>query len=54
MDMQNQGMVLFEWDDRRELNGPLVTGWGTLADFDVRQRGATTDKPDYMPPFDEE
>lgn len=54
MDMQNQGMVLFEWDDRRDLNGPLVTGWGTLADFDVRQRGATTDKPDYMPPFDEE
>ena len=49
-----QGMVLYEWNDGRMANLPLVTSWGRPEDFDVRLRGATIEKPYYMPPFDEE
>ena len=54
LSMMNGGNVLFEWDDRRDMNGPLITTWGSLEEFDVRLQGATDIKPDYMPPFDEE
>ena len=44
-------MVLYIWDDKRLIQGPLTTYWAYPQDFDVRLNGATTVKPDYMPPF---
>lgn len=45
--------VLYEWvDTRLAPTGKLTTIWGLPEDFDVRLHGATIDKPDYMPPFD--
>ncbi len=54
LNMQNNGNVLYEWDDGRDIHNPLITYWGSLPEFDVRLQGATVEKPDYMPPFDEE
>ena len=50
--MVYQGMVLYIWDDKRMIQQPLTTYWAFPADFDVRLSGATTTKPDYMPPFE--
>jgi hypothetical protein len=49
--MVYKGMVLYIWDDKRLIQGPLTTYWAYPQDFDVRLNGATTVKPDYMPPF---
>ena len=51
--MTQEGKVLYDWNDGRQAMQPLVTLWGEPEDFDVRLRGATTEKPYYMPPFDE-
>lgn len=53
MRMTQEGKVLYDWNDGRQAMQPLVTLWGEPEDFDVRLRGATTEKPYYMPPFDE-
>jgi hypothetical protein len=50
-EMVYQGMILYIWDDRRMIYQPLTTYWAYPADFDIRLSGATTTKPDYMPPF---
>lgn len=49
--MADRGLVLYIWDDGRMVQKPLVTYWAYPEDFDVRLRGATTIKPEYMPPF---
>lgn len=49
--MIDRGLVLYIWNDGRMIFEPLVTYWAYPEDFDVRLRGATTVKPDYMPPF---
>ena len=54
MRMTQEGKVLYDWNDGRRANLPLVTIWGEPVDFDVRLRGATIERPYYMPPFDEE
>ena len=53
MRLTQEGKVLYDWNDGRPAMLPLVTIWGEPEDFDVRMRGATTEKPYYMPPFDE-
>jgi hypothetical protein len=50
--MVYQGLILYIWDDKRLIQQPLTTWWAYPADFDVRLSGATTTKPDYMPPFE--
>ena len=50
--MASTGMVLYEWIDSRNPfagTGKLTTIWGLAEDFDVRLRGATIEKPYYMP-----
>ena len=54
MRMTQEGKVLYDWNDGRRADLPLVTIWGEPVDFDVRLRGATIERPYYMPPFDEE
>ncbi len=34
--------------------GPTQSDWVRAKDLDVRKRGASTVKPDYMPPFGED
>lgn len=50
--MEERGMVLDHWDGSAK--EPTNTYWGYLIDYDVREQGATVEKPIYMPPFDEE
>ena len=46
--MALQGMYLCEWDDNRmNGGGPLNTAWATIYQLDVRQRGASTEEPDF-------
>jgi hypothetical protein len=35
------------------IGDPLSTYWAYPFDFDVRLKGASVFKPDYMPPFEE-
>ena len=47
--------VIYKWyEDSDQTRYGLITYWGWLEDFDVREQGAITDKPEYMPPFGEE
>ena len=55
LEMVQNGWVLYDWMKGIIEGRPsLSTSWARPVDFDVRLRGAIIDKPDYMPPFDEE
>ncbi len=51
--MVQNGWVLYLWYDGRMIGDPLSTYWAYPVDFDVRLKGASVFKPDYMPPFEE-
>ncbi len=50
------GWLLYSYNEKEYVAGEQVaeTHWVHAGDLDVRRRGATTVKPDYMPPFGED
>ena len=50
--MVEDGWLLYEY--YKTLMGPTESHWVRAKDLDVRKRGASIVKPDYMPPFGED